>query len=143
MSDDAPFLPGLSPVAGKPVRVAFDAGHLLAFERGARGERYVLGGETLSLREILERIAALLGNHGPLVRIPRSVAMPIAWISEGWARLTRASVEPMATVDGVRMAKRRMFFTSAKAERELGYAARPVEEALADAIAWFRDNGYC
>jgi dihydroflavonol-4-reductase len=118
-------------------------GHLLAFERGEHGERYVLGGENLLLREILERVAELVGGRPPVARIPRAVALPVAWVAEAWARVTRAEVEPMATVDGVRMAKRLMFFTSAKAERVLGYRARPVAEGLRDAITWFRDHGYC
>jgi dihydroflavonol-4-reductase len=117
------------------------AGHLLAFERGRVGERYLLGGRDMPLVEILGEIAGLVGRKPPRLRIPHGVVLPIAHIAETWARLTGA-IEPFVTVDGVKMAKKRMFFTSAKAERELGYAARPAEAALKDAVDWFRAEGY-
>jgi dihydroflavonol-4-reductase len=116
------------------------AGHLLAFERGRVGERYVLGGDNVELGELIGRIAKLAGRRPPLLRLPHGVALPIAYAAEAVARLTGR--EPLATVDGVRMARKRMFFTSARAERELGYRARPAEAALRDAVAWFRANGY-
>ncbi|RMH20820.1 MAG: SDR family NAD(P)-dependent oxidoreductase [Gemmatimonadetes bacterium] len=115
-------------------------GHLLAFARGAVGERYVLGGENLTLREILVRVAELVGRSPPGLRIPHGAALAFAHASEAWARLRGR--EPMATVDGVRMARRKMFFSSAKAARELGYAPRPAQEALRDAVRWFGENGY-
>jgi dihydroflavonol-4-reductase len=116
-------------------------GHLLAFEHGRVGERYVLGGRDMTLAEILAEIAALVGRRPPRVRIPHDVIMPLAHAAEAWARLRRKG-EPFVTVDGIRMAKKRMFFSSAKAESELGYTARPAEQALEDAVAWFRDEGY-
>lgn len=117
------------------------AGHLLAYDKGVVGQRYVLGGENLSLKQILDEIASLTGHRPPKLRLPHNLILPIAAGAELWARLTGA--EPFATIDGVRMAKKRMFFSSAKAMRELGYAPRPAIEALADAVAWFRENGYC
>jgi dihydroflavonol-4-reductase len=111
-------------------------GHLLAFERGKIGERYILGGHNLSLREILEAIARITGRPAPRIRLPHEAVMPIAYLSEAWAWLTHGP-EPRATVDGVRMSKKLMFFSSEKARRELSYQARPVEEALRDAVAWF------
>jgi len=116
-------------------------GHLLAYEKGRIGERYVLGGENLELGDILTRIAEICGRKPPGVRIPHDLIMPIAHIAELWTRLTGGS-EPFVTVDGVRMAKKKMFFSSAKAENELGYSARPAGEALRDAVDWFRANGY-
>ncbi|MEE8444328.1 MAG: hopanoid-associated sugar epimerase [Alphaproteobacteria bacterium] len=118
------------------------AGHLLAFERGRVGERYILGGENLSLRQILGDIAALTGRRPPRVRLPHNLVLPVALVAETWARLAGRG-EPMTTLDGVRMAKKKMYFTCDKARRELGYAPRPVGEALRDAIAWFREFGYC
>jgi len=115
-------------------------GHLLAFEKGEIGARYILGGENLSLREILARIAAITGRRAPRVRLPHGLILPFARLAEGWARL--AGGEPFATVDGIRMARKRMFFSSARAARALGYASRPADAALADAVAWFRANGY-
>lgn len=117
-------------------------GHLQAFDRGAVGERYILGGEDLTLREILARIAALTGRPAPRLRLPHAAVLPIAYLSEAWAWLT-GSREPRATVDGVRMSRKHMFFSSDKARRELGYSPRPADEALRDAIRWFLDNGYC
>jgi len=117
------------------------AGHLLAFERGRIGERYILGGENLAFAEILGVIARLRGRPAPRLRLPHGLVLPIAHAAEAWARLT-GGAEPFVTVDGLRMSKKRMFFTSAKAETELGYRARPAEAALADAVAWFREAGY-
>ncbi|MBM7128564.1 NAD-dependent epimerase/dehydratase family protein [Dyella mobilis] len=111
-------------------------GHWLAFERGMIGERYILGGFNMSLREVLTEIADIAGRSPPKVRLPHGVVMPIAYLSEAWARLT--GMNPIATVEEVRMSKKRMFFTSAKAERELGYTARPARQALEDAVRWFQ-----
>ena len=110
-------------------------GHWLAFERGVVGERYILGGFNLSLREMLTEIADIAGRSPSKIRLPHGVVMPIAYASEAWARLT--GMNPIATVEEVRMSKKRMFFTSAKAERELGYSARPARLALEDAVRWF------
>jgi dihydroflavonol-4-reductase len=89
---------------------------------------------------MLADIARLVGRKPPRLRIPRAAVMPIAYAAEALARFTGR--EPFATVDGVRMAKHRMFFTAAKAERDLGYRARPYIAGLQDAIQWFRENGY-
>lgn len=115
-------------------------GHVLAYERGQRGRRYVLGGENLSLREILSNIAALTGRHAPWLRLPHAAVLPVAHAAEAWARLTGHA--PTITVDGVKLARHHMYFSSRRAESELGYHARPAREALADAIQWFKDNGY-
>ncbi len=117
------------------------AGHLRAFERGQIGARYILGGENLALAEILGTIARLCGRPRPRLRLPHGLVLPLAHAVEAWARLTRGA-EPFLTVDGLRMARKWMFFSSAKAERELGYESRPAEAALADAVAWFREAGY-
>lgn len=115
------------------------AGHLLAYHRGRVGERYILGGQDMSLREILVDIAALVGRKPPTVRLPGAVVMPIAYVAEAVARVTGRPTR--VTVEGVRMARKHMFFTSAKAARELGYEWRPPKQAFADAIGWFRDQG--
>lgn len=112
------------------------SGHVLAFARGRVGERYVLGGENMTLQQILAVIARLSGRRPPRFKLPHGVVLPIAHIAEAVARLTRVD-DLQLTVDGVRMARKHMFFSSAKAEAELGYRARPAEEALADAVAWF------
>ncbi|GAB6053260.1 NAD-dependent epimerase/dehydratase family protein [Magnetospira thiophila] len=117
-------------------------GHLLAFERGEIGERYILGGENWSLRDILAEIARLTDRKPPTVALPHGLVMPIAWLAEAVARLTRSDKEPFATVDGIRMARKKMFFSIAKAEDHLGYHPRPAREGLRDGVAWFRDNGY-
>jgi dihydroflavonol-4-reductase len=116
------------------------AGHLAALERGRIGQRYILGGENMTLGRMLAEIAQLSGRPAPAVKLPRAVVYPIAYGAEAIARLTGR--EPFATVDGLRMAKYKMYFSSARAERELGYRARPVTEALADAYRWFREAGY-
>jgi dihydroflavonol-4-reductase len=117
------------------------AGHVLAFERGVVGQRYVLGGRNMTLRQILEEIADLTGRKPPKVRLPHGMILPIAYAAEAWSRVSGGS-DPFVTVDGIKMAKKKMFFSSTKAERELGYTARPARQALRDAISWFRHNGY-
>jgi dihydroflavonol-4-reductase len=115
-------------------------GHLLAFAKGRIGERYVLGGEDLSLARLLALIAERVGRKPPTVVLPRLPLFPLAWIAEGWARLSGG--EPFVTTDGLRMAAKKMYFSSAKAMRELGYAPRPAAAGIADALDWFRANGY-
>ncbi len=115
-------------------------GHLLAHARGVIGERYILGGDNMSLRDILVTLAGHLGRAPPRIRLPRVPLFPIAWVAEAIARIS--GIEPALTIDALRMAKRRMYYSSAKAERELGYAPRPGADALGDAADWYRDNGY-
>lgn len=116
-------------------------GHWLAFERGRVGERYVLGGENLGLGEILAIIAEIAGNPAPKIKLPRGLIYPAAYVMELYARLTQQ--EPFVTVDALRMAKKKMYFSSAKAARALGYQSRPARAALEDAITWFREHHYC
>ena len=116
-------------------------GHLLAFERGTIGERYVLGARNMTLKEILTELAAITGGQVPRIRLPHNLVLPIAYVSEAWAHLTHGN-EPRVTLAGVRLAKKKMFFSSEKAKRVLGYNPRPIEEALRDAVDWFRQNGY-
>ena len=116
-------------------------GHYLAFEQGVAGERYILGGENLSLQEILAQIASIMQRRPPRFRIPHNLVLPIAYLSEAWARYRHAT-EPLVTVDGVRLAKKFMFFSSEKARRELGFSPRPAAEALSDAVQWFVSNRY-
>jgi dihydroflavonol-4-reductase len=115
-------------------------GHVAALKNGRTGERYILGGQDMTLGQMLAEIARLVGRRPPTINLPRSLIYPIAYGAEAAARITGR--EPFATVDGLRMAKYKMFFSSAKAERELGYRARPAAVALADAFHWFRDAGY-
>jgi len=114
-------------------------GHLAALERGRIGERYILGGQNASLSDILATVAQQTGRKAPRMKIPRGAIYPIAYVAEALAR--RTGREPFVTVDGLRMSKNLMFFTSAKAERELGYRARPYAEGIKDAIDWFRQSG--
>ena len=116
------------------------AGELLAAERGVVGERYILGGENLSLADILGEVARAAGRRPPVFKIPYAVVLPIAAGAEMMARFTGR--EPFTTLDGVRMSRKKMYFSSAKAMRELGYAPRPAHEAIAEAVAWFAANGY-
>ena len=115
-------------------------GHWLAYQKGVIGQRYVLGGTDMSLREILAMIADIVGRKPPKLRLPHGVVLPIAYVSETFARLT--GIPPVATVEEVRMSKKLMFFSSEKAKRELGYTQRPARQALEDAVRWYRDNGY-
>jgi dihydroflavonol-4-reductase len=115
-------------------------GHLAALRRGRIGERYILGGQNVLFSQMLAEIAALVGRNRPKYRIPWYVAAPAAAAGEIEAFLT--GNEPLATWAGVRLARHKMFFTSAKAENELGYRARPHLEAFNDAITWFASHGY-
>lgn len=115
------------------------AGHLLAFDKGRIGERYILGGENVNLRTLLADIAAIVGRKPPTVSLPRGPLYPLAYAAEAVARMTKK--EPFLNVDALRMSEHTMFFASAKAEAELGYSHRPYREALVDAIAWFRAAG--
>jgi dihydroflavonol-4-reductase len=116
------------------------AGQLLAAERGVVGERYILGGENLTLAEILGEVARSVGRRPPTLKIPYAMILPLAAGAEMMARLTGR--EPFTTLDGVRMSRKKMYFSSARAMRELGYAPRPARDAVADAVAWFAENGY-
>jgi dihydroflavonol-4-reductase len=116
------------------------AGHLAALRLGKLGARYILGGENVSLGRMLADIAALVGRPPPRLRLPHWAVLPVAFTAEAVAHITDR--EPFATIEGVQMAKHHMFFTSAKAQAELRYRARPYLEGLADAVSWFRDNGY-
>jgi dihydroflavonol-4-reductase len=114
-------------------------GHVLAAEKGRVGERYILGGQDATLAEMLAEIARILGRKPPTIEVPRAPLYPLAWLVERWASVS--GKEPFLTLDSLRMAKHKMYFSSAKAERELGYQARPYPEALRDAIGWFREQG--
>jgi dihydroflavonol-4-reductase len=117
------------------------AGHLLAERHGVIGERYILGGEDMDFGRILATVASLCGRKPPWLRLPIATVWPVAVAAEAWARL--AYTEPFVTRDGLRMARHKMFFRSAKAKRALGYTARPATEGIAEAIAWFRAQGMC
>ncbi len=117
-------------------------GHLLALKRGKIGERYILGGTNMTLKEILTETSALTGRRPPRIRLPHSVVFPIACLSEGWARTVGGMKEPRVTLVGVKLAKKRMFFSIEKARRDLGFNPRPVQVALRDAVDWFRQYGY-
>jgi dihydroflavonol-4-reductase len=116
-------------------------GHLLAHAHGEPGERYILGGENMTLLQILQTIDEIRGKRTKRFNIPVKLVLPAAWLMEKMAMVT--NIEPRATVDSVRMAKKKMFYSSEKAVRVLGYRYRPAAEALEDAMAWFQDNGYC
>ena len=115
-------------------------GHRLAFESGETGEVYILGGENISLRKILDIVDELMGQDRRRLRLPYRVVLPLAQAAEAWAR--RFGGVPFATVDGVKMAAKPMFFSSGKAEGALGYRHRPARQAIEDALTWFRDHGY-
>jgi hopanoid-associated sugar epimerase len=114
-------------------------GHLLAFEKGQIGRRYILGGEDVSLATLLADIAALSGRKPPRISLPIAPLVPLAWISEGIAQVTGR--EPMLTRDALKMARHHMFFSSDRAKAELGYAPRPYRAAVAEALDWFRAKG--
>jgi dihydroflavonol-4-reductase len=116
-------------------------GHLLAFEKGRRGERYILGGENLTLKQILDILGELTGLPSPSMKVPHAVAMAFAAFDQTFNGYLRKR-EPRATIDEVRMGKKFMWVDSAKAERELGYTHGPAREALARAARWFVEKGY-
>ena len=115
-------------------------GHLSAADKGRIGERYILGGENMTLAEILARVAQAVGRRPPWLRVPHNVLFPVAIGAELAARVTGR--DPFVTLDGVRMSRKKMYFTSQRASHELGYAPRPAREAIADAVRWFEANGY-
>jgi dihydroflavonol-4-reductase len=115
--------------------------HLVALERGRPGERYILGGENLTLKQILDRLGEITGLPSPTMKVPHAVAMAFAFLDETVTGKLRGK-EPRATVEAVRMGRKMMFASSAKAERELGLNVGSVEGALRSACAWFVANGY-
>jgi dihydroflavonol-4-reductase len=115
-------------------------GHLAAAEKGRIGERYILGGENMTLAEILAEVAQAVGRRPPWLRVPHRVLFPVAVGAELAARITGR--DPFVTLDGVRMSRKKMYFSSEKASRELGYTPRPARQAIADAVGWFEANGY-
>ena len=116
-------------------------GHLLACERGRAGERYILGAENLTLQQIFQQLAALIGKPAPRIQVPYAVAYAAGLLSTAWANVTGR--EPLAPLDGVRMARKKMWVRHDKAARELGYSPGSASEALRRAVEWFRANGYC
>ena len=111
-------------------------GHVLALERGRAGQCYILGGEDMGMQQLLALVAEAAGRSPPRIKLPHGALYPLALASEGLARI--AGIEPIVTRDILAMARKKMFFSSAKARAELGYAPRPAREAVFDAVAWFR-----
>jgi dihydroflavonol-4-reductase len=116
-------------------------GHLQAMERGRSGERYILGGENLTLKQILDKLAALTGLPSPKLKLPYAVALAAGAVDTVFTGYIRGK-EPRANLDAVRMGRKKMFVSSAKAEAELGYKAGPADGGLRRAAEWFRAHGY-
>lgn len=116
-------------------------GHVAALEKGRKGERYIMGGENLTLKQILDKLAAITGLPSPTIRVPYLLAIATGVVDEVVTGRIRGR-EPRATIDAVRMGRKKMFVSSAKAERELGWKGGPVDDALRRAADWFRANGY-
>ena len=116
-------------------------GHLLAAEKGRVGERYILGNQNLTLEQILQRLAPIANLPAPKAKVPYAIAYATGIVTTAWANLT--GQPPLAPLEGVRMARKKLFVSHAKAERELGYHPGPVDDALRRAVEWFRQNGYC
>ena len=116
-------------------------GHLAAFEKGRTGERYILGGEDLTLKQILDKLGQITGLPSPKIKLPYIFAFAAGVVDEAVTGLLLKR-EPRATVDTVRMGKKKMFASSAKAQRELGWQIVPADDALRRAVEWFRGNGY-
>jgi hopanoid-associated sugar epimerase len=114
-------------------------GHVLALEKGTPGRRYILGGEDVMLEALLREVAHRVGRKPPTISLPTAPLMPLAAISEMWGRLT--GKEPLFTRDALKMAKYKMFFASDRAKAELGYTYRPWQQAVGDALDWFRAQG--
>ncbi|MDA8027873.1 MAG: NAD-dependent epimerase/dehydratase family protein [Nitrospiraceae bacterium] len=115
-------------------------GHLLAARHGKPGEKYILAGRNMTLFEVFRSLEAVTGIPAPTVTVPRGVVLPLAFLSEGFSRLTGR--EPMIPLEGVRMAKKLMYYDGSRAVRELGLAVTPVEEAFRDAVRYFASSGY-
>jgi len=116
------------------------AGHLLAADKGRTGERYILGGRNMTLKQILDALSAITGRPAPRLRLPHAVALAAGYVDQLFARL--AGREPQIPVEGVKMSRHRMFVESDKAERELGYKPTSVEAALERAVNWYQTHGY-
>ena len=116
-------------------------GHVQALEKGRSGQRYILGGENLTLKQILDRLAAITGLRSPTVKLPYVFAFATGVVDEMVNGRLRGR-EPRATIDAVRMGRKMMFVNSTKAEQELGWRTVPVDGALRRAVEWFRGNGY-
>ena len=116
-------------------------GHLDAFEKGKVGERYILGGQNMTLIEMLTSICDQVGRKPPVIKIPHRLLLPVAHIAETISVFT-GKWEPFVTVDSAKMATKKMYFSSQKAETVLGYKTRPAENAVIDAVEWYRENGY-
>jgi dihydroflavonol-4-reductase len=116
-------------------------GHVMALEKGRSGERYILGGENLTLKQILDMLAAITGLPSPRVRVPYVMALVTGVVDEMVTGRILGR-EPRATIDAVRMGRKKMFVSSEKAERELGWNRVPVDDALRRAVEWFQANGY-
>lgn len=116
-------------------------GHVAALEKGRSGERYILGGENLTLKQILDKLAAITGLPSPKIRVPYAVALATGVVDEMFTGRIMGR-EPRATIDAVRMGRKKMFVTSAKAERDLGWKSTSVDDALRRAVEWFLENGY-
>ena len=115
--------------------------HVVALERGTPGERYILGGENLTLKQILDRMSAITGLPSPTMKVPHAVALAFAFFDETITGKLRGK-EPRATVEAVRMGRKFMFASSAKAERDLGFRVLPIYNAMRAAIDWFIEHGY-
>lgn len=116
------------------------AGHLLAAEKGRVGQRYILGGRNMTLKQILDVLAVITGRTAPRIKLPHAIALAAGYADEFVARLMGR--EPQIPVEGVKMSKHRMFVASDKAEKELGYTPTSVEAALERAVQWYRSHGY-
>src|SRR5271170_6368768 len=127
---------GLNVVAVEDVA----AGHLLAAEKGRSGERYILGGRNMTLKEILDALSALTGRPSPRLRLPHAIALAAGYADEFYSRM--AGREPHIPVEGVKMSRHKMFVESDKAARDLGYQAGNIESALERAVQWYEENGY-
>ncbi|MBP9021305.1 MAG: NAD-dependent epimerase/dehydratase family protein [Syntrophobacterales bacterium] len=115
-------------------------GHLLALERGRVGERYILGGANLTLKEALSEIASIAGRKPPRIRLPHNLVLVVAAIAEAWSKVS--GKEPWVNLTSVRLARKKMYFSTEKAQRELGYRPRSIRDAFHDAIDWYRRHGY-
>jgi dihydroflavonol-4-reductase len=116
------------------------AGHLLAAEKGCAGQRYILGGRNMTLKQILDALSAITGRPAPRFRLPHAIALAAGYADQLFSRL--AGREPQIPVEGVKMSRHRMFVESDKAEHELGYKPTAVEAALERAVSWYQQHGY-